>query len=327
MRHLRTAAVVMASVTALSLTIAGCGRGESSGQGGSATLIVSTLNNPWFVSVVDGAKAQAQTDGITLDVQNANDSDKTALDLMQTAVTKQPDAIMINPVSDDSGTSMTQAGNQADIPVLAFDRKPADGTLASYIGFSNVESGQIAGKQLADAIGGEGEVVELMGTPGLAVSAERSQGFGEAMAEYSGIEIVSQQSGDFDRGKSLNVMTNILQAHPDVAGIFAANDEMALGAIAALDAIGRAGEVPVIGIDGTADAFKAIEAGTMYGTQAEPPFILGQSVVEIAAKVINGEEVDAETQLHGEFVNSETLSGFCTKLSEIGDVTTCEGLA
>lgn len=325
MRQLRVA-VALVSAAALSLTFSACGRTQAEEGVGKATLIVSTLNNPWFVSLVDGANAQAKASGLTLDVQNANDSDKTALDLMQTAITKQPDVIMINPVSDDSGSSMAQAANQASIPVLAFDRRPAQGELASYIGFSNVESGRVAGKELAEAIGGKGTVVELLGTLGLAVTAERSQGFAEALAEYPDIKVVAQQSGDFDRGKSLNVMTNILQGNPDIAGVFASNDEMALGAIAALDAIGKAGQVKVIGIDGTADAFKAIKAGTMHGTQAEPPFVLGQSVVDIAVKVIKKEAVDADTQLHGEFVSEANLKEFCEKLAGIGDNATCEGL-
>ncbi|MBB5641876.1 sugar ABC transporter substrate-binding protein [Cryobacterium roopkundense] len=322
-------AVIAAGAIALSLTACNRGDGTASADGAtaqSAALVISTLNNPFFVSVAAGAKAQAAELGMTLDIQNANNVDQTALDMTTTALTKQPDVLIIDPIGSESGASMTRQANQSGAPVVAFDRQPASGDLASFIGYDAIAAGRAGAKSLGEALGGTGTVVEIQGILGTNVAQDRSQGFTEGIAEFPGITVVAVQSADFDRGKALDVMTDILQANPGIAGVYAANDEMALGVVAALDAQGLAGTVKVVGNDGIADALTAIAAGTMYSTNAESPFALGKSVVSIASKVASGETVEEKTVLTGRLVTEAGIADFCSYLSDEGDTDTCATL-
>jgi ribose transport system substrate-binding protein len=318
------------AVIATALSLTACGTGPSSSQavndtsaGLTSTVIISTLNNPFFVSVAAGAQAQATKSGMKLDVQNANNSDQTSLDQATTALTKKPSVMIIDPVGSDSGGAITKQANQAKVPVVAFDRMPSSGELASFIGYDAIKAGNNAAESLAKALNGTGTVVEIQGILGTNVAQDRSKGFNQGIAKFPGIKVVAVQSADFDRGKALNVMTNILQAHSDINGVYAANDEMAMGVIAALQARNLAGTVKVVGNDGIADALKAIDAGTMYSTNAESPFVLGQEVVSLAVKVANGDSVEKNTVLTGRLVTKADVPDFCAFLKDAGDADTC----
>lgn len=319
------AAIAIASTVTASL--AGCNRGEESGaEGKSATLVMSTLNNPFFVSVADGAEDGAQELGVDLNVENANNSDQAALDLTIDAVTQEPDVLIIDPVSSEGGTAMVEQANQASVPVMAFDRQPESGDLATFIGYDAIAAGRAGAAALAESIGEEGKVVEIQGILGTNVAQDRSEGFQEEIKKYPGIEVVATQAADFDRGTALDVMTNVLQANPDIDGVYAANDEMALGVVAALESRNLAGEVQVVGNDGIADALKAVEAGDMYATHAESPYSLGKEVIKIADAIAAGEDPGETKVLEGTLVKKDDVQAFCTELEEIGDTETCQDL-
>lgn len=179
----------------------------------------------------------------------------------------------------------------AGIPVIAVDRAVEGAEVDAFVASDNVEGGRLAAQALAEAIGEEGQVVVLQGVAGTSASRERGQGFDEGIAEYPGIEVVAKQPADFDRTQGLDVATNLLQANPDVVGIFAENDEMALGAIQALGT--RAGsEVFVVGFDATDDGQAAVADGTMYATIAQQPEELGRAAVEAAVALLDGETVE-----------------------------------
>ncbi|MBA2417831.1 MAG: substrate-binding domain-containing protein [Nocardioidaceae bacterium] len=326
MRLSRTATTIALAATTL-LAFTGCGRGEdeaSSGQ--SATLVMSTLNNPFFVSVADGAKDGADDLGIELSVENANNSDQTALDLTIDAVTQDPDVLIIDPVSSEGGAAMVKQANQASVPVMAFDRRPASGDLANFIGYDAIAAGREGAKSLAEAIGEKGTVVEIQGIMGTNVAQDRSEGFQEEMGSYPGIDVVATQAAEFDRGQALDVMTNILQANPDIDGVYAANDEMALGVVAALESRGLTGKVQVVGNDGIADALAAVAAGDMYSTHAESPYALGKEVIKIADAIASGDAPSEDEVLQGTLVKKADVPDYCAEIEEIGDTETCQGL-
>lgn len=321
--HIRRVAAVF--LVGLSLIAAACSRpaenntepAAASGKR-TAVLIMSTLNNPFFVSVKNGAEAQAKANGIELDVQNANNSDATALNLATTAVTKQPGILILDPVGSQSGTAGVNAANQAGIPVMAFDRKPDGGNLETFVGYDAIQAGRNAADALAKGLGEKGKIVEIQGILGTNVAQDRSKGFREQIAKYPGITTVATQAADFDRGKALNVMTNVLQAHPDINGVYAANDEMAMGVLAALKARNLADKVVLVGNDGIADALAAVNAGEMYATNAESPYALGQRVVELATSILDGKPVEADTKLQGELVTKDNVAAYAKKLIGIG---------
>ena len=324
----------MAVVTAMALSLAACNRTSPSGtatsgasgakSAKSATLVISTLNNPFFVSVADGAKAKAKTLGMTIDVQNANNADQASLDMASAALNKKPSVLIIDPVSSASGGSIVTLANTGGVPVVAFDRMPTGGDLKAFIGYDAIQAGKNGAKALGEALGGKGKIVEIQGIMGTSVAQERSKGFNEGIKAFPGIKIVATQTADFDRGKALNVMTNVLQSNRAIDGVYAANDEMALGVIAALKAAGLTGKVKVVGNDGIADAVKAIKDGTLYATNAESPFALGSEVMALAAKVANGEKVEKDKVLQGFLVKTADVPSYCKKLADLGDTATCK---
>ncbi len=321
-----TGVVLVAILSASALS--GCSRkeGSNSAAGGSgekrdksAVMIMSTLNNPFFVSVKNGAAAQAKKNGLKLDVQNANNSDATALNLATTAVSKQPGVLILDPVGSQSATSSVTAANQANIPVMAFDRQPDGGKLSTFVGYDAVQAGKNAADSLAEALGNKGKIVEIQGILGTNVAQDRSKGFEQEMKKHPGITTVAKQSADFDRGKALNVMTDVLQAHPNVDGVYAANDEMAMGVLAALKSRKLAGKVKLVGNDGIADALAAIQAGTMYSTNAESPYALGQQVAGLATDLVAGKKVKTNKVLEGQLVTKDDVQAYASHLVKIGD--------
>ena len=322
------------AVAAVVLPLGACSRGGSSGSATSsgsgqssaasgsksAVMIMSTLNNPFFVSVKNGAAAEAPQKGIKLDVENANNSDSTALNLATSALAKQPGILIIDPVGSQSATASVNAANSANVPVMAFDRKPEGGNLATFVGYDAIQAGRNAADALAKGLGDKGSIVEIQGILGTNVAQDRSKGFEQEMAaKYPNIKIVTKQAADFDRAKALDVMTNILQAHSDINGVYAANDEMAMGVLAALKARNLDGKVVLVGNDGIADALAAIAAGTMYATNAESPYALGQKVADLAADVINGKSVEKNTTLEGQLVDKSNVKAYAQHLVSIGD--------
>jgi len=320
--------VTMAVVTTMSLSLAACNRSSASdtAAGGtkSATLVISTLNNPFFVSVADGAKAKAKTLGMTIDVQNANNADQASLDLASAALNKKPSVLIIDPVSSASGGSIVTLANTGGVPVVAFDRMPESGDLKAFIGYDAIQAGKNGAKAMGEALGGRGKIVEIQGIMGTSVAQERSKGFNEGIKAFPGIKIVATQPAEFDRGKALNVMTNVLQSNRDIDGVYAANDEMALGVSAALKAAGLTDKVKVVGNDGIADAVKAIKDGTLYATNAESPFALGSEVMALAANVANGQQVEKKKVLQGFLVKTADVPSYCKKLADLGDTATCK---
>ena len=286
----RVAAVTAAAALVLAGTAA-CGRGDEA-SGPKVVLAISTLNNPFFVELRDGAQAAADEAGVDLYIVDAQNDSATQANQLATATAGSTKAVIVNPVDSDAASASVNALLSADIPVVGVDRTVNDAELTSLVASDNVAGGRQAADELAAAMGEKGTVISLQGVSGTSASRDRGAGFDEGMAAYPGITVVAEQTANFDRASALDVTTNLLQAHPDVTGIFAENDEMALGAIQALGA--RAGtDVMVVGFDGTADGLTAISAGTLYATVAQQPAELGKLAVELAVQAIDGEDVEA----------------------------------
>ena len=301
-------AVLLLAVLATALA-AGCQRGGGEGGGGARIgLSVSTLNNPFFVTLRDGAQSAADEAGAELIVSDAQNDTAQQQDDIQNFVTQQVNVILVNPVDSDAVVPAIEAANQANIPVIALDRGASGGELATTIASDNVQGGNLAGEELIRLVG-SGSVAQLEGTPGADPARDRGQGFQDAIDAQSAVEVVASQSANFDRAEGLNVAENILQANPDIAGIFAQNDEMALGAVQALG--GSAGDdVKVVGFDAIEDALSAIEDGTMNATVAQQPAEIGSLGVENAISVINGESVEENIPVEVQLVTPENVSEF-----------------
>lgn len=283
--------------------IAGCGQTKEQAPAAKKAVVglaVSTLNNPFFVDLRDGAKAAADANGIELVVMDAQNDASKQLANIENLIQQKVSVIIVNPVDSKAIVPAIEAANKANIPVITVDRGAAGGTVVSAIASDNVAGGKMAGQLIVDKIGGKGKVVELEGIPGTSAANDRGKGFNEAIKAAAGITVVAKQPADFDRAKGMKVMENILQANPEINAVFAHSDEMALGALEAIKASNRANMV--VGFDATADAVKAVNEGTLAATVAQKPKDMGKVSIETAKKVMAKETVPASIPVALELV-------------------------
>ncbi|MER5557751.1 substrate-binding domain-containing protein [Streptomyces sp. NPDC002506] len=303
---LAVAAVCLAAVI-------GAGYLLNPGSSGSAKpklgMSLSTLNNPFFVQMKAGAQAEAKAEGIDLTVTDAQNDASQQANQIQNFTGSGMKSIIVNPVDSDAVGPAVRGANKADIPVIAADRGVNKAETATLVASDNAAGGRLAARTLAEKLGGKGRIAVLQGTAGTSVSRERGAGFTEGLKAYPGIEVVARQPADFDRTKGLDVMTNLLQSHPDVTGVFAENDEMALGAVKALgDRAGSA--VAVVGFDGTPDGVKAVAAGTLYASVAQQPEELGRIAVRNAVLATRGKKPDSAVKVPVKVVTRENAAAF-----------------
>lgn len=291
---------------AAALLATGCsGTGASGGSGITIGLAVSTLNNPFFVELQQGAQEMADKLGAKLTVVDAQNDATNQVNQVQTLVTQGVKAIIINPVDSKQSAPAAKAAEMANIPLISVDRA-VDGKVAAEVASNNVSGGSLAAIELGRAT--SGEVAHLKGIPGASASRDRGQGFEQGL-NSGNIKVAATAVADFDRAKGLNETTNLLQGHPGLKGVFAENDEMALGAIKALGA--RAGkDVMVVGFDGTPDGLKAIQDGTMVATIAQQPKLLGSKAVEQAVKASKGEAVQQVVDVEVKVITKQNVAEF-----------------
>ncbi|MFI1000656.1 substrate-binding domain-containing protein [Streptomyces galbus] len=300
------AAVVTVAVVGATSFLHG---GSPSSANPKVGLSLSTLNNPFFVQIRSGAQAEAKKRGVDLTVTDAQNDASQQANQLQNFTSSGLGAIIVNPVDSDAAGPSVRAADKAKIPVIAVDRGVNKAHVDALVASDNVAGGELAARTVAEKLGGHGRIVILQGQAGTSAARERAEGFAKGLKAYPGIQVVAQQPADFDRTKGLDVMSNLLQAHPDVQGVIAANDEMALGAIKALGA--KAGtSVQVVGFDGTPDGLKAVEQGTLYASVAQQPSQLGRIAVDNALRALDGKDVPATVKVPVKVVTKENVAGF-----------------
>lgn len=260
----------------------------ASAAGEKIGLVVSTQNNPFFVTLKEGAVQKANELGYELIVLDSQNDPSKELGNVEDLLVKGVDVLLINPTDSDAVASSVRAANRSKIPVVTLDRAANGGKVVSHVASDNVLGGEVAGNYIVEKLGGKGKVVELEGIPGTTAARDRGEGFNKAIAGK--LEVVAKQSADFDRTKGLTVMENIIQAQPEINAVFAHNDEMALGALKAIEASGRK-NIVVVGFDATDDAVAAVKDGKLSATVAQKPAEIGAIGVEVADKIIKKEAV------------------------------------
>jgi ribose transport system substrate-binding protein len=282
-----------------------CAAASAARAADKIALVVSTLNNPYFVTLADGAKAKAKELGYDLVVLDSQNDTAKELSNVEDALNQNVKALLLNPVDSAAARAGIHEAEAQKVPVLTLDRSAKGVTVASHIASDNVAGGKLAGELIVQQLGGKGNVVELQGQPGTDAARDRSNGFRQALAAAPGLKVVASQPANFDRTQGLNVMENILQAHPKVDAVFAADDEMALGAIKAIQAARL--KIVVVGFDGTPDAVAAIKNGTMYATIAQQPSLIGSLGVEEADKIIKGQVPPASIPVPLKVIDKKSL--------------------
>src|SRR4051812_18370874 len=237
-------------------------------------------NNPWRLAETASMKEQAAKEGVQLTVTDANNQQSKQIADIKGLIAQKPDALFIAPITEQIANVVKSAAS-AKIPVFLLDRDVDHGVAkpgqhyVSVIQSDFVQEGKRAAVQMAKATGGNAKIIELEGTTGASPAIDRKKGFDEAIKQCSGMEVVVSQDADFTRAKGQSVAETLLQSHPDATAVYAHNDEMALGAIAAIKAIGKqpGKDIQVVSIDGEKDGLKAVAAGDLYATvECSPRF-------------------------------------------------------
>ena len=289
-------AVVMAAAMVFGMTACGgssndagsaAAGGEAAGSG-AIGLAVSTQNNPFFVTLVEGAQAAADAAGVELVVTDAGDDAAKQTNDVDDLISKNVSVLIVNPVDSDAIAPAVEDAIAAGIKVIAVDRAVNGVDVDCQIASDNVKGAEMATEYLKSVIGDGAKVAELQGTTGASATIDRGQGF-HNIADGS-MDVVASQTASFDRAEGLTVMENIIQSNGDLQGVFAHNDEMALGAIEAIEASGK--DIKIVGFDATDDGVAAVKAGKMAATVAQQPDKMGSTAVETAIKLINGETVE-----------------------------------
>lgn len=252
-------------------------------------VVVSTLNNPWFVFLAETAAAKATALGYDAKIFDSQNNTATEGDNFDNIIVAGYDAILFNSTDANGSVANVLKAKQAGIPVFCMDREINATNAATSQILSDSYSGAVAiGVNFTQQLHKKGRYVELLGLVGDNNTWARSKGFHSVTDNYPGLQMVAQQSADFDRNKAMEVMESILQAHHDIDAVFCGNDGMAMGAYQALVAAGKATKVKVFGFDGAEDVITAIKENKVYATGMQFPKVMAETAAQFADEYIKG---------------------------------------
>jgi ABC-type sugar transport system substrate-binding protein len=298
----------------LLIALAGCSGGSTAKPAGKPRIavIISTLNNPWFVVLGDTAKQRATElgyDAVVFDSQNDPAQEATHF---ENVIASGYAAVLLNPTDADGSIANVRRAKDAGIPVFCMDREinATDAAVSQIL--SDSYSGCVTlGQFFVKQVGERGEYVELLGLVGDNNTWNRSKGFHSVVDRYPDLKMVAQQSADFDRAKALEVMEAILQANPEIDAVFCGNDAMAMGAYQALLAAGRDKQVKVFGFDGADDVVKLIAEGKIAATGMQFPKLMARIAAESADRYLKGDrDFPQKTPVAVELVHQENASKY-----------------
>jgi ribose transport system substrate-binding protein len=303
--------IVSLMSAAVLVAFASCGESRNTPKP-TIGIIISTLNNPWFVVLADSAKQRAQELGYEATVLDSqNDTDKET-NHFEALITQRCQAILFNPTDADASIANVRKAKAAGVPVFCIDREINDNEAATSQILSDSYSGCVAlGQYFIEVIGEEGQYVELLGLVGDNNTWNRSKGFHSVVDRYSGLKMVAQQSADFDRTKALEVMESVLQSNPQIDAVFCGNDAMAMGAYQALVASGKADQVKVFGFDGADDVVRLIAEKRIVATGMQFPKTMARTAAEYADQWLKGKrEFPQKVPVAVELVTQENVASY-----------------
>ena len=296
---------LMAAGTML-MTMGGCNAitidgEENVREGSSGNVIgfsVSTLNNPFFVTLTEGARKAATENNVELVVVDAGDDAAKQTSDIEDLVSRNVGVLIVNPVDSDAVAPAVKSAMSQGIKVIAVDRGVNGVDVDCQIASDNVAGARMATEYLMDLVGEGAKVAELQGVPGASATIDRGAGFHQ-VADQS-LQVAASQTANFNRAEGMTVMENILQSDGTIKGVFAHNDEMALGAVEAVAASGK--DIKIVGFDATDDAQKELKDGKMAATVAQKPDKMGETAIGTAVKIMAGETVEKSIPVEVELI-------------------------
>ncbi|MGI6454457.1 MAG: sugar ABC transporter substrate-binding protein [bacterium] len=302
----------------ISLCLIQCNRGEQTTESGKSRIafVMKTMNNPFFIRMQEGAEEAARQHEVDVIVQ-APDREldvERQMQIIENLIQTQVDVLCITPSGSREIIPAIARANQANIPVIIVDTRvdedaaqAAGISTAAFIGSDNYQGGVLAGQHVVNHFHADTEIAILEGVPGHETADSRLQGFRDGIKDAPHIRIVSSQPANAERDLGFNVTQNMLQTNPGIKAIFAINDMMALGAVEAIAAAGKTGDIMVIGFDAVDEAKQAIRNGSMTGSIAQFPYDMGKIAIETSVKILQGESVPQSIPVKIELITRENL--------------------
>lgn len=284
-------------------------KSSSENQSPKVAVIISTLNNPWFVVLAETAANQAIDLGYETTIFDSQNNTALETDHFENAIASGYDAILFNPTDADGSITNVRMAKKAGVPVFCMDREVNATDAATSQILSDSYAGCVAiGKYFVEKLNKRGKYVEILGLVGDNNTWSRSKGFHSVVDHYPELEMVAQQNADFDRNKALEVMESLLQVHPDIRGVFCGNDGMAMGVYQALVAAGKSEDVMVFGFDGAADVVNSIREKKILATGMQFPKLIAKTAANYAQAYFEGKRDFAQkVPVTVEMVNQENV--------------------
>lgn len=305
----------MAAILALSVAaMTACGNSNDAGGSSdeSITIGVSMLNmsNEFVAAVAEGIEAKAGELGVKVIINDGQKDPNKQIQQVETFIAQKVDAIIFNPVEAEASSPAVDKAKAAGIPVINVNAVTVSEPDA-FVGSRDQESAQIAIDFLAEKLGGKGNIVMMHGHLGQSAELQRTEGAMEALKAYPELQLIAEQTAEWNRDKALSLMQNWLQAHQgQINGVFAQNDEMGLGALKALEDAGVKDEIVLVSVDAIADALQAVKDGRQDATVFQNAEAQGGGAVETAVKIVKGEAFEKEVFVPFELVTQENVDQY-----------------
>ncbi|MCF8224258.1 MAG: D-ribose ABC transporter substrate-binding protein [Bacteroidales bacterium] len=272
------------------LFVSGCGNKKVSVQSDKIAVVVSTLNNPWFVVLAESAAERARELGYKALIFDSQNNSAREAEHFDNIISMGYAAILFNPTDADGSVLNVKRAKEAGIPTFCMDREINSRDAAVTQLLSDNFTGCVKlGQYFVRQMNKQGNYVEILGLVGDNNTWNRSNGFHSVVDEFPDLKMVAQQSADFDRNKAMEVMESTMQAQQDIDAVFCGNDAMALGAYQAILAAGKQDEIKVFGFDGSSDAIRSIADGKISATVMQFPVVMARKSAELADAYIKGE--------------------------------------
>lgn len=266
-------------------------------------LVIKNETDPFWIDYINGLKDACDEFGFEYTLfSNEKETDiEDQLELCSTVLSQGFDLIVVAPLDSTAIAPFILECNNADVPVFVIDTAADEDACAQlgatvdyFVTGEDYLGGKMAAQMLVDALNGEGEIAILEGMSGSSTAAAIQEGHMEIFDQYPGIKIATSETANWARSEGYDVTTNILAAHPNIKGLIAANDEMAQGAIQAIEAAGLTGEIIVVTLNYTQDCIDTMKSGQLYGTVDKGPYRQGYQAITRANDILNGKEIPAK---------------------------------
>lgn len=302
-------AMSIATVGVALVALAGCSSSGSSTSTSSATtkaastkgglisLITSNLDNPYWTAEANAVKEEATKLGYKTNITSHGQDPKKEADLIDTAITNKSVAIILDNAGADSSIGDVQKATTAGIPVFLVNAEiNKEGLAKAQLVSNNAQGASVGAQEFVKAMGSKGKYVELIGLSTDTNAAVRSSGYKSVLSQYPDLKLLQQETADWDQKKGFDKMQLMLQAHPDITGVISGNDQMALGAIAAIKQAGKSGKILVGGFDGSPEAAAAVKDGSLAYTVLQPVVDFSKLAVDQADKFLTTGKTGASSE-------------------------------